>query len=140
MPRLSLRERVESTGSDDAGMLPILDEGGKLDTSLFRADALRDLIDGPGSVTTATGPATPSVGVGITALVNVAAGAVTISLPATHAEGSRIAIKLTSAAAYDCTIDPNGSQTIDGEPTLVLSTDYEWAELISDGTNWFQIG
>jgi hypothetical protein len=72
--------------------------------------------------------------------VNVSSAAVTISLPASHNAGEHICIKLVSAASNTCTIDANGSQTIDGSLTLDLTTDYEWAILRSNGSNWFQVG
>jgi hypothetical protein len=37
------------------------------------------------------------------------------------------------------TLDPNGSQTIDGDLTFVISTQYEAIEIESDGANWWVI-
>lgn len=92
------------------------------------------------TVATATGPATSNPVVNSTLLVNVTSGAVTVNLPASHAAGNQIIVKLTTAATNSCTIDPNGAQTVDGAATLVLGVDFEWATLISNGTNWFQVG
>lgn len=73
-------------------------------------------------------------------LVSVAAGAVTVNLPAGHVAGNRIRVKLTTAATNTCTIDANSTETIDGQLTLVMSNDYEWVDLVSNGTSWFQLG
>ena len=72
--------------------------------------------------------------------VPATANAITINLPAGHIQGDQMLIKLNSVATFSVTIDPNGSETIDGASTLVLTTDFEWAWLISNGINWFQIG
>lgn len=108
---------------------------------LERLEARLDEID-PSEYSTevATGPATVAAETGQTILVSVAAGAVTVNLPATHTLGRRIVIKLSSVATNACLIEPNGAQTIDGESSLTLNLDYEWAELISDGSNWLLVG
>ena len=72
---------------------------------------------------------------------NISGGSFTVTLPAGHTAGEQIAVKMVSAAGGNTlTIDGNGSETIDGSLTLVLTTDYEWAYLRSDGTNWMQVG
>lgn len=88
---------------------------------------------------TATGPTTSNPVVNRLVFCDVSAGAVTVNLPAGHVAGDAMLIKLSSVATNSVTIDPNGAETIDGSSTLVLSNDYEWAWLISNGTNWFQI-
>lgn len=87
-----------------------------------------------------TGPASYNAAVNDFILVNVAGGVVTINLPSTHAAGDTIAIKLVSAATNNCVVDANGSQTIDGQLTLALVTDFEWAFLRSTGAAWMQVG
>lgn len=42
-----------------------------------------------------------------------------------------------NSATNNITIDTEGSETIDGEDTLVLSSNYSAVNLYSDGTNWF---
>jgi len=68
-------------------------------------------------------------------------GAVTsLTLPtAQAADGRRITIKDVdgNADTNNITIDTEGSETIDGAATLVIDADYGFAELYSDGTNWF---
>lgn len=74
-------------------------------------------------------------------LVDCSGGPVTITLPpaATSTLGE-IVIKKFDATANAVTIDGNGAETIDGSATLVMSTAYEWARLISTGGTWAQIG
>ncbi len=51
--------------------------------------------------------------------------------------GRRITVKNTGVGTI--TIDPAGSQTIDGASTKTLPTQYDVVELVSDGSNWFVI-
>ena len=91
------------------------------------------------SQTTATGPTTSNPSVNNLVFCDVASGSVTVNLPSGHVAGDAMIVKIITTAANSVTIDPNGSETVDGASTLVLSNDYEWAWLISNGTNWFQI-
>jgi hypothetical protein len=61
-----------------------------------------------------------------------------LDLPAVHTVGQKIGAKIVGLATNPYTIDGNGN-TIDGAATLVMSTNNEWAILISDGTNWSQV-
>ena len=70
-------------------------------------------------------------------LVDTTAGAVTINLDAAGTLGTNyvLAIKVTNAT-NNVTIDPNGTETIDGALTKVLDTLYDWVVIVSDGSNW----
>lgn len=70
--------------------------------------------------------------------VDATGGTVTISLlaAATAGNGFQIAIKKIDNSANTVIIDGNSAETIDGNPTLTLSTQYNVAVLISDGTGW----
>lgn len=84
----------------------------------------------------------PTYGASVNNLVfvDISGGNVTVNLPAGHVAGDQIIVKVSTAAGGNtCTIDADASETIDGSTTLVLSADYEWATLVSNGTNWFQI-
>lgn len=72
--------------------------------------------------------------------VDVSGGAVTVNLPAGHAAGDEIMVKLVGAAANNVTVDADGAETIDGAATYVLTTADETARFISDGTNWYWAG
>lgn len=37
----------------------------------------------------------------------------------------------------DATIDGDGSETINGSSTFVLDVQYEWVDVVSNGTAWF---
>jgi hypothetical protein len=75
-------------------------------------------------------------------MVDVTAGAATINLPAGAVAGNQIGIKNFGAALNSITIVPNGADTIDAAPSLVLNTNFEWAILIfaGGGLSWYQIG
>jgi len=64
-------------------------------------------------------------------------GAVTISLPSATTLGSgwTLDIKKTGST-YSVTIDPDGTETIDGNSTLIITDKNQSVRLVSNGTNW----
>lgn len=77
-----------------------------------------------------------------TILVNATSAAVTIRLPRTS-KARVYVIKKIDASANAVTIDPDGSQTIDGATSLVLYTQYDVAVLHADNDTalgqWFNL-
>jgi len=70
-------------------------------------------------------------------LVDTSGGAVVIDLPASStAIRWPIMVKVIDATST-VTIDGNGSETIDGATTLVLSSLWDSAVLYNDGTGWY---
>lgn len=70
-------------------------------------------------------------------LVDASAAAVTISLPtASGNAGLTYVIKKIDSSGNNVTIDPNGTETIDGATTVTLSSQYSYRMIVSDGTNW----
>ena len=65
-------------------------------------------------------------------------GAFTVTLPAGHVAGDVVVIKdvVGNCGVDNCTIDANGSETIDGVATFVMTVNYQSVALVSDGTNW----
>ena len=62
-----------------------------------------------------------------------------ITLPtAVGAIGRTYTIKRTGSS--NVIIDGDGSQTIDGETTYILTAQYKYVKVVSDGTNWIIIG
>lgn len=78
--------------------------------------------------------------IGKTITVDATSAAVTVTLPtvASAADGFVVTIKRIDASTNAVTIDGNGSETIDGATTLVLSTQYEAAQLRCNGTAWYE--
>lgn len=71
-------------------------------------------------------------------LANAAGGAITLNLPPAALVPGRIyVIKRTNSGANTVTVDANGSETIDGALTHVLSPQWNSITIISDGTAWF---
>ena len=71
-------------------------------------------------------------------IINCTSGTFTVSLTAaaTLGTGFTCTIWNTSSTATDAiTIDPNGSETIDGKSTLILRRG-EGTDIVCDGTNW----
>lgn len=73
--------------------------------------------------------------------VDCSAAVRTINLPTAVGHTNEIMVKLVSLATFSTTVDAFGAETINGALTLVMSTDFEWAILKSDGAgNWMQVG
>lgn len=90
------------------------------------------------STITATATLTPtSTG---TQLVNATAGAVTVNLPSASLMIWQVySIKKIDATANAVTIDPSGSETIDGASTLALTTQWQRVQIQSNGVAWFVV-
>ena len=73
-------------------------------------------------------------------LADASGGAFNVNLPtAASASGKIYIIKKTDATANAVTIEGAGAETIDGGLTELLLTQYDVAQIISDGTEWFII-
>lgn len=70
-------------------------------------------------------------------LCDASAGSFTLSLyAAATTAGKKVRIVKTDSSVNTVTIDPNGSETIFGQTTYVLMTQYEGISLMSDGSGW----
>lgn len=70
-------------------------------------------------------------------LVTTAASTITITLPtAVGITGKPYKVKKVDSGAGTVVIDGNASETIDGATTLTLTNQYDFADLVSNGTNW----
>lgn len=71
-------------------------------------------------------------------LADATAGVISVTPDSaiTLGAGFEFTVKKIDSSANDVTIDANGTQTIDGELTLVLETENESVTLRSDGANW----
>lgn len=67
------------------------------------------------------------------------AGAGTLNLLAAASAGNNFFVAVRNEGGGNLTIDPNGSETINSDATLVLSPG-DSAILITDGSNWYTIG
>lgn len=112
------------------------------DVTIWDADPVDGGPANTGSVDEKTSAYTVTVGDGTKLLaVDASGGAVTITLPAaeTAGDGFEITVKKTDSSANAVTVDGNGSETIDGSATLVLSYQYDSIKLRSDGENWLLV-
>jgi len=71
-------------------------------------------------------------------LANATGGAFAVTLPV-PAAGVKVSVKKTDASANAVTVSPHASETIDGASSVVISTQYESDDFLSDGTNWWRV-
>lgn len=74
-----------------------------------------------------------------TYIVDTSGGAATITLPAA-ATDTFVRIKDNgNANTNNITVQTPGAETIDGQATDVITSDYEAVNYVSDGTNWYKL-
>jgi hypothetical protein len=73
-------------------------------------------------------------------LANATSGNITVTLCPAAGQKGRLLIIKKIAGVNVVNIDANLSETIDGSFTYILSSQYQYVSLQSDGTNWFIIG
>jgi len=71
-------------------------------------------------------------------LCDATSAGITASLPAAASAGAgfMVAFKKTDSTAHTVTVDGNGSETIDGSLTYIVSGQYDVVIIVSDGSNW----
>jgi hypothetical protein len=69
-------------------------------------------------------------------LINATSGAVTVTLPTAVSNAASFIIKKTDSSTNKVTIDAYSTETIDGGTTYVLNDQYNYVEIVSNGTNW----
>ena len=71
---------------------------------------------------------------------NPSGGGFAVNLPsAVGNAGKQIIVKNISSSSNSITITPNGTETIDSFPNLIINIGFHSATIISDGTNWMRI-
>lgn len=85
-----------------------------------------------------TADSTVNVPIGVAVvLADATSGAITVNLPAAADNEDRmIAVKKVDSSVNAVTVDANASETIDGNLTYSLSSQYDVVMLVSDGSNW----
>jgi hypothetical protein len=69
-------------------------------------------------------------------LCDATSGAITVNLPTAVGNTAMFTIKKTDSSANSVTIDGNGSETIDGATTCIITNQYNAALIVSNNTNW----
>jgi hypothetical protein len=64
---------------------------------------------------------------------------ITVNLASASSCGVGFKYQIKNTSANTITIDPNGTETIDGASTFALSTQYASVTIVTDGSNWFII-
>ena len=87
--------------------------------------------------------ASTSIGITLSALdqivlVDATSASVTIALPAVASvpPGTWYAVKKTDATGHAVTVNPDGSETIDGNTTVQISVQHTTITIVSDGSQW----
>lgn len=100
-------------------------------TGLIRNSAL------PISIITATNSALTLDNTHFAVICDASGGAFTITLPAASgATGRAYHIKKVDSSGNPVTVDGNANETIDGDPTKIINTQYDSMMIICDGSNW----
>jgi len=74
-----------------------------------------------------------------TILVDTLSGNVTITMPSVLLANNYYNIKKIDTSGNKVIIVTPGSETIDGDAQVEITTQYESLQLITDGSNWFVI-
>ena len=72
-------------------------------------------------------------------LMNPAAAARTVTLPSAATLPNKLFMIRSSSSSNTVTIDPAGSETINGASTVVLKAANDYIIFVSDGTNWQRV-
>lgn len=73
--------------------------------------------------------------------VVLASGAITVTLPVPEtSRGAHYIIKKTDSDATAVTIATSGSEKIDNDSSLELSSQFQTVDIVCDGTKWHKIG
>lgn len=71
------------------------------------------------------------------AVVDASGGAIDVNLPAASAANGQIfSVKKVDATANAVTLTPDGADTIDGDATQPITTQYDSLTVVSDGSTW----
>jgi len=74
-------------------------------------------------------------------LITTGASAYTVNLPAASTAGRKVLVIKVDSGAGAITVTPNGSDTIEGAATKVISSQYGKVGIVSDGTaTWYDLG
>ena len=76
-------------------------------------------------------------------IVNTLLGALDVDLPAASGQAGRVLVIIDSRGNFGtnaCSVDPNGTEMIDGTSTsLALNTNYQGVTIVCDGSGWFTV-
>jgi hypothetical protein len=121
-----------SSSATDAGFLFNVAGTGRFTSALTTAGRLSAFLN---RTTTYTLTATDEV-----VYADATSGAFTVSLPTAGSRGGQTyTIKRANAGANNVTVGTTSSQTIDGSTTYVLSAQYKYVTVVSNGSNWLII-
>lgn len=69
-------------------------------------------------------------------LIDATSGALSVTLPTAVDNNACFIIKKIDSSANVVTVDAESSETIDGDLTYTLNDQYNYVEIVSNGTNW----
>ena len=70
---------------------------------------------------------------------NATSNVIVVTLPAVSAGLQYTITKTDAITTHNITVDGNSSETIDGELTQALTTQYDAITIVSNGTTWFTL-
>lgn len=134
-PSLGYKFVLAPANDTDPPVSPILTQDNAYLPAMVLPQVLSKVFgDSPYTVTAADG-------FDVLILCDATGGSMTIvPYSAVSNAGKRIRVKKTDTSANTVTIDPNGSQTIDGDTTRIIAGQYGEVTIESDGANWHVVG
>lgn len=108
---------------------------------IFTVDGLTEVHAGALSIVAKTGDYTVVAADGddVLVLADATLGNMTVTpYTAVGNSGKKVGVIKIDSSANKVTIDPNGTQTWDGQSTVILTRAYEGVSAVSDGANWVQ--
>ena len=75
----------------------------------------------------------------INILADATSAAIVLTLPSALGNNVAYSIKKIDSSTNFVTIDGYSTETIDGSTTIVLKDQYNYVQIVSDGTNWVVI-
>ncbi len=73
---------------------------------------------------------------GVAFVCDTTSGSITVSLPAASTSTNRFLLFIKTVAANNLVLDGNASETINGATTKTTATQYGFALIFTDGSNW----
>lgn len=130
----------QSTGASAYSERMRIDQNGNLGIGTSTPNSTLHVVGSIGFKVVSTNSSSYTAGNETIILANASGAGITIALPVASTCTDRVyTVKKTDSSVNTVTLDPNGSELIEGVATKILGTLFETVTIISDGTAWWII-